>query len=66
MLGLDSKRDLACEGRLIAHLLGALLTETNLLVVSDTSCRLLRQDFFGVEEHSGLLLERSLSLQAVH
>ena len=39
-----------------------ILTETNLLVVSDTSCGLLCQEFFGVKEHSLLLLEGSLSL----
>ena len=39
-----------------------MLTKTNLLVVSDTSCGLLCQEFFGVKEHSGLLLESSLSL----
>ena len=48
----------ACE--MIALL--SKLTETNLLVVSDTSCSLLCQEFFGVKEHSGLLLESSLSL----
>jgi len=39
------------------------LTETNLLVVSDTRCGLLGQEFFGVKEHTGLLLESSLSLK---
>ena len=38
------------------------LTKTNLLVVSDTSCGLLCQEFFGVKEHTSLLLEGSLSL----
>lgn len=42
-----------------------LLTETNLLVVSDTSCSLLGQDFFGVKEHTSLLLEGFLSLNNV-
>jgi hypothetical protein len=43
---------------------GGRLTETNLLVVSDTSCGLLGQEFFGVKEHTGLLLESSLSLHS--
>ena len=50
----------AFEPRWLA--LAGRLTETNLLVVSDTSCGLLGQEFFGVKEHTGLLLESSLSL----
>ena len=38
------------------------LTKTNFLVVSDTGTGLLCQDFFGVKEHTSLLLEGSLSL----
>jgi hypothetical protein len=39
------------------------LTETDLLVVSDTGSGLLGQKFFGVKENATLLLESSLSLQ---
>ena len=43
--------------------LQAILTETNLLVVSDSGCGLLGQDFFGVKEDATLSLEGSLSLK---
>lgn len=37
-------------------------TKTDLLVVSDSLCGLLCQEFFGVKEHIALLLESSFSL----